>query len=49
MQTVNTHGGFGRWRCAVVKGVGEVRDVLMGENMVNSEHIFRKERNKLYY
>ncbi len=30
VQAVNTHGGFGRWRCAVVKGVGEVRDVLMG-------------------
>ena len=30
VQAVNTHGGFGCWRCAVVKGVGEVRDVLMG-------------------
>lgn len=29
VQAVNTHGGFGCWRCAVVKGVGEVRDVLM--------------------
>ena len=28
VQAVNTHGGFGHWRCAVVKGVGEVRDVL---------------------
>ena len=28
VQAVNTHGGFGYWRCAVVKGVGEVRDVL---------------------
>ncbi len=30
VQAVNTHGGFGHWRCAVVRGVGEVRDVLMG-------------------
>ena len=30
VQAVNTHGGFGHWRCAVVKRVGEVRDVLMG-------------------
>jgi type III restriction enzyme len=36
-QAVNTHGGFGRWRCAVVKGVGEVRDVLMGERI--KQHI----------
>jgi type III restriction enzyme len=28
VQAVNTHGGFGRWRCAVVKGVGEVWDVF---------------------
>ena len=24
VQAVNTHGGFGHWRCAVVRGVGEV-------------------------
>jgi type III restriction enzyme len=29
VQAVNTHGGFGCWRCAVVRGVGEVRDVLI--------------------
>lgn len=34
VQAVNTHGGFGCWRCAVVRGVGEVRDVLMGESVV---------------
>ncbi len=34
VQAVNTHGGFGCWRCAVVRGVGEVRDVLMGESVL---------------
>lgn len=29
VQAVNAHGGFGRWRCAVAKRPGEVRDILM--------------------
>jgi type III restriction enzyme len=29
VQAVNTHGGFGRWRWAVVKRPGEIRDALM--------------------
>ncbi len=29
MQALNTHGGFGRWRGAVAKAPGEVRDILM--------------------
>jgi len=28
-QAVNTHGGFGRWRWAVVKAPGEILDILM--------------------
>jgi hypothetical protein len=28
-QAVNAHGGFGRWRWAVVQEPGEIRDVLM--------------------
>jgi type III restriction enzyme len=28
-QAVNAHGGFGRWRAAVVKNPGEIRDILM--------------------
>ncbi|TSA09779.1 MAG: type III restriction endonuclease subunit R [Deltaproteobacteria bacterium] len=27
-QAVNEHGGFGRWRCAVAKAPGEIRDIL---------------------
>ena len=26
---VNAHGGFGRWRWAVVRHPGEIRDVIM--------------------
>ncbi len=29
VQAVNEHGGFGRWRWAVVTSPGEIRDVLM--------------------
>ena len=28
-QAVNTHGGFGLWRCAVAKAPGEIRDILI--------------------
>ena len=28
-QAVNAHGGFGRWRSAVVQNPGEIRDILM--------------------
>ncbi|MDP2863394.1 MAG: hypothetical protein Q8N95_11440, partial [Desulfobacterales bacterium] len=28
-QAVNEHGGFGRWRCAVAKAPGEIRDILI--------------------
>ena len=28
VQAVNTHGGFGRWRWAVVKNPGEIRDIM---------------------
>ena len=28
-QAVNAHGGFGRWRAAVAKTPGEIRDILM--------------------
>jgi type III restriction enzyme len=28
-QAVNAHGGFGRWRCAVAKAPGEIRDILI--------------------
>ena len=28
-QAVNVHGGFGRWRCAVTKAPGELRDILI--------------------
>ncbi|MFO7726665.1 MAG: hypothetical protein R6V45_14105, partial [Oceanipulchritudo sp.] len=28
-EAVNAHGGFGMWRCAVAKGPGEIRDVLI--------------------
>lgn len=29
VQAVNTKGGFGRWRCAVAKAPGEIRDILI--------------------
>jgi type III restriction enzyme len=29
VQAVNAHGGFGRWRLAVVRHPGEIRDVIM--------------------
>ena len=29
-QAVNAHGGFGRWRWAVAKEPGEIRDILLG-------------------
>ncbi len=29
VEAVNAHGGFGRWRWAVVKNPGEIRDILM--------------------
>ena len=29
VQAVNAHGGFGRWRWAVVRHPGEIRDVIM--------------------
>jgi type III restriction enzyme len=28
-QAVNAHDGFGRWRCAVAKAPGEIRDILI--------------------
>ena len=28
-QAVNAHGGFGRWRWAVAKAAGEIRDILL--------------------
>lgn len=28
-QAVNAHGAFGRWRCAVAKNPGEIRDILL--------------------
>jgi len=28
-EAVSGHGGFGRWRCAVAKTPGEIRDILM--------------------
>ncbi|MFZ2634396.1 MAG: DEAD/DEAH box helicase family protein [Desulfosalsimonadaceae bacterium] len=28
-QAVNAQGGFGRWRCAVAKAPGEIRDILI--------------------
>jgi len=28
-QAVNAHGGFGRWRWAVARSPGEIRDVLL--------------------
>ncbi|MGQ9854581.1 MAG: hypothetical protein ACUVTG_14425, partial [Candidatus Oleimicrobiaceae bacterium] len=28
-QAVNAHGGFGRWRTAVAKTPGEIRDILL--------------------
>ena len=28
-QAVNAYGGFGRWRAAVAKAPGEIRDILM--------------------
>lgn len=28
-QAINAHGGFGRWRWAVVRNPGEIQDVLM--------------------
>jgi len=30
-EAVNAHGGFGRWRCAVAKEPGEIRDILLEE------------------
>lgn len=32
-QAINVHGGFGRWRWAVVQNPGEIRDVLMAYEM----------------
>ncbi|MGB9587513.1 MAG: restriction endonuclease, partial [Armatimonadota bacterium] len=29
IQAVNAHGGFGRWRCAVAKKPGDIRDILI--------------------
>ena len=29
VQPVNAHGGFGRWRWAVARHSGEVRDILL--------------------
>ncbi len=29
VQAVNSHGGFGQWRSAVVREPGEIRDVLL--------------------
>ena len=29
VQAINAHGGFGRWRCAVAKAPGEIRDILI--------------------
>ena len=28
-QAINTHGGFGRWHCAVTKAPGEILDILI--------------------
>ena len=28
-QAVSAHGGFGRWRWAVAKAPGEIRDILI--------------------
>jgi type III restriction enzyme len=28
-QAVNAHGAFGRWRCAVARNPGEIRDILL--------------------
>ena len=28
-EAVNAHGGFGRWRCAVAREPGEIRDILI--------------------
>jgi type III restriction enzyme len=28
-EAVNAHGGFGRWHCAMAKGPGEIRDILI--------------------
>lgn len=36
-QAVNAHGGFGRWRCAVTKSPGEVRDILMQAEVMPAE------------
>jgi type III restriction enzyme len=29
-EAINAHGGFGRWRCAIARQPGEIRDILMG-------------------
>ncbi|MEN9211079.1 MAG: hypothetical protein Q6J46_12340, partial [Thermostichus sp. DG02_2_bins_29] len=29
VKAVNAHGGFGRWKWAVARRLGEIRDVLM--------------------
>lgn len=31
-QAINAHGGFGRWRWAVARHPGEIRDILMQQN-----------------
>lgn len=35
-QAVNAHGGFGQWRCAVVKEPGEIRDILIKNHTTES-------------
>ncbi len=36
-QAVNAHGGFGRWRWAVAKAPGEIRDIL-GKDWLRDKH-----------
>lgn len=33
-QAVNAQGGFGRWRCAVAKAPGEIRDILIKSDAI---------------
>ena len=37
IQAVNTHGGFGRWRWAVTKNPGEIREILWQDQEVRAE------------
>lgn len=37
-QAVNAHGGFGRWRYAVAKNPGEIRDILMQQSEADVLH-----------